>query len=87
MKVLLRREIVVENEEDPRSMLPLFKRSEAVGGEAECDITMIREVIVRVCLVSNNNTLFKKGAIMEPIENIRCRSRPAGLWVLISTVL
>jgi hypothetical protein len=85
--VLLWREIIVENEEDPHGMLPLFKRSEAIGGEAECDITMIREVIVRVLLVSNNNTLRKKQAIMEPIENICCRSRPAGLCVLISTVL
>jgi hypothetical protein len=86
-KALIWREIVVEYEEDPRGMLPLLKRSEAVGGEAECDITMIREVIVRVRLVSNNNTLSKKRAIMEPIENIRCRSRPAGLCVLIGTVL
>jgi hypothetical protein len=84
---LLWREIIVENEEDLRSMLPLFKRSEAVGGEAECDITMIREVIVRVLPVSNNNTLRKKRAIMEPIENICCRSRPAGLCVLIGMVL
>jgi hypothetical protein len=81
------RKIVVENEEDPRGMFPLFKRSEAVGGEAECDITMIREVIVRVRPVSNNNTLSKKRAIMNPIENIRYRSRPAGLCVLIGTVL
>jgi len=81
------REIVVENEEDPRGMLPLFKRSEAVGGEAECDITMIREVIVRVRLVFNNNPLSKKLAIMEPVENIHCRSRPAVLCVLIGTVL
>jgi hypothetical protein len=47
-------------------MLLLFKRSEAIGGEAECDITMIREVIVRVRLVSvvsNNNTVSKKRAI------------------------
>ena len=41
-------------------MLPLFKGSKAVSGEAECDITMIREVIVRVRLVSDSNTLFKK---------------------------
>jgi hypothetical protein len=54
------REIVVENEEDPGGMLPLFKRSEAVGGEAECDITMVREVIVRLRLVSNNNALCKE---------------------------
>ena len=45
------------------------------------------EVIVRVHLISDNNTLFKKQAIMEPIENIRCRSRPVGLWVLIGTIL
>jgi hypothetical protein len=81
------REIVVENEEDPRGMFPLLKRSEAVGGKAECDITMIREVIVRVRPVSNNNTLSKKRAIMEPIENIRYRSRPAVLCMFIGTVL
>jgi hypothetical protein len=86
-EALLWREVVVKNEEDPRGMLPLFKGSKAVGGEAECDITMIREVIVRVRLVSDNNTLFKKRTIMEPIEDIRCRSRSAGLWVLIGTVL
>jgi hypothetical protein len=57
---LVWREIVVENEEDPRGVLPLFKGSKAVGGEAKCDITMIREVIVRISPVSNNNTLFKK---------------------------
>jgi hypothetical protein len=53
------REIIVENEEDPCGMLPLFERSEAVGGEAESDITIIREVIVRVRLVSDNNLLSK----------------------------
>ncbi len=68
-------------------MLPLLKRSEAVSGEAKCDIMMIREVIVRVRPVTNNNTLSKKRAIMEPIENIHYRSRPAGLCVLIGTVL
>ena len=87
LEALLWREIVVENEKDPRGLLPLFKRSEAIGGEAECDITMIREVIVSVHLVSNNNTLSKKRAIMEPIKDIRCRSGPAGLCVFIGTVL
>jgi hypothetical protein len=87
LEALVWREVVVENEEDPRGKLPLFKGSEAVGGEAECDITMIRKVIVRVRLLSNNNTLSKKRAIMEPIENIRSSSRPAGLCVLIGTVL
>src|SRR5258708_33221213 len=80
-------EIVVENDENPRGMFPLFKRSEAVGGKAECDITMIWEVIVRVRPVSNNNMLSKKRAIMAPIENIRYRSRPAVICVLIATVL
>jgi hypothetical protein len=85
---LLWREIVVENEEDPCGMLPLFK-SEVVSGEAECDITMIRGVIVRVRLVSNKNTLFKKRAIMEPIEKIVILPglRVTGLCVLIGTVL
>jgi len=59
-EAFLWREIVVENEEDPHSMFPLFKRSEAISGKAKCDVTMIQEVIVRVCLVSNNNTLSKK---------------------------
>ena len=40
-KVFVWREVVVENEEDPHSMLPLFKQSKAVGGEAKCNITMI----------------------------------------------
>jgi hypothetical protein len=35
------REIVVEDEEDPRGMLPLFKRSKPVGGKAECNVMMI----------------------------------------------
>src|SRR5712691_9537218 len=46
LEALVRREIVVENEEDPCGMLPLFEWNEAVSGEAECNITMIREVIV-----------------------------------------
>ena len=46
LEALVRREIVIENEEDPRGMLPLLEWSEAVGGEAERDITMIREVIM-----------------------------------------
>ena len=41
LEVFLWREIVVENEEDPCGMFPLFKRSEAISGEAESDITMI----------------------------------------------
>ena len=86
-EVFLWREIVVENEEDPCSMFPLFKRSEAIGGEAECDITMIQEVIVRVHPVSNNNMLSKKQAIMAPIKNIRYHSRLAVLCVLIGMVL
>ena len=68
-------------------MLSLFKGRKAIGGEAKSDITMIREVIVRVCLVFNNNMLFKKRTIMKPIKNICCHSRPVGLWVLIGTVL
>jgi len=47
LEVLVRREIIIENEKNPRGMLPLLERSEAVGGEAKRDITMIREVIVR----------------------------------------
>jgi hypothetical protein len=69
-------------------MLPLFE-SEVVSGEAECNITMIRGVIVRVHLVSNKNTLSKKRAIMEPIENIVILPglRVTGLCMLIGTVL
>jgi len=83
LEALLRGEIVVEDEEDPRGMLPLFERSKAISGEAECDITMVREVIVGVRLASNNNTLSKKQLIMEPIKNIHCHSGPAGICVLI----
>jgi hypothetical protein len=87
LEALLWREIVIENEEDPCSMLPLFKRSKAIGGEAKCDITMIREVIVGVRPVSNNNTLSKQRAIMESIKDIRYGSGPASFCVLIGTVL
>jgi hypothetical protein len=86
-EALLWRKIVVENEEDPCGKLLPFKRSEAIGGKSECDITIIQEVIVRICLVSNNNRLSKKRAIMKPIENIRYCSRLAGLCVLIRMVL
>jgi len=47
LEALVRREIIIENEENPRGMLPLLEWSEAVGGEAERDIMMIQEVIVR----------------------------------------
>ena len=40
-EAFLWREIVVENEEDPCGMFPLFKRSKAISGKAKCDITMI----------------------------------------------
>jgi len=46
LEALVRREIIIEKEEDPRSMLPLLEWSETVGGEAKRDITMIREVIM-----------------------------------------
>jgi len=46
LEALVWREIVIENEEDPHSMLPLFEWSEAVGSEAKCNIMMVREVIV-----------------------------------------
>ena len=41
LEALVWGKIVVENEEDPCSMLLLFKRSEAVGSKAKCDIMMI----------------------------------------------
>jgi len=47
LEALVRREIIIENEENPHGMLPLLEWSEAIGGEAKRDITMIREVIVR----------------------------------------
>ncbi len=62
-------------------MLLHFKRSEVVGSEAECDITMIREVIVRVRPVSNNNTPSKKRA-MESIEKDPLSFQPSGLCML-----
>ena len=68
LEVFIWREIVIENQKDPCSMLLLFEWSEAVSGEAKCNITMIREVIVGQSLISDNNTLFKKRAIMEPIK-------------------
>jgi len=34
-------EIVIENEEDPHGMLPLFEWSEAISGEAKCNVMMI----------------------------------------------
>ena len=34
-------EIVIENKEDPRSMLLLLEWSKAIGGEAECDIMLV----------------------------------------------
>ena len=46
LEALVWREIVIEDEEDPRGMLPLFEWSEAVRSEAKCNITTIREVIV-----------------------------------------
>jgi len=81
------REIIIEDKEDPRSLLPLFEGSKAVGGKAKCDVTMIREVMVGQMLISNNNTLAKKHAIMKSVENIHCFSRYAGLCMFISTVL
>ena len=41
LEALVWREIIIENEEDLRSMLPLLEWSEAIGGEAKRDITMI----------------------------------------------
>ena len=46
LEVLVRREIIIEKEEDPCGMLPLLEWSKTVGGKAERDITMIREVIM-----------------------------------------
>ena len=41
LEPLVWREIVIENEEDPRSMLSIFKWSEAIRGKAKCNIMMI----------------------------------------------
>jgi len=41
LEALIQREIVIEDKEDPCSLLLLFEGSEAVGGEAEHNVTMI----------------------------------------------
>ena len=41
LEALVWREIVIEDEEDPRGLLPLFEGSEAIGGEAERNITIV----------------------------------------------
>jgi len=87
LEAFIWREIIIEDKEDPRSMLPLFEGSKAVSGKAECDVMIIQEVMVGQILVSNNNTLTKKHTIMKTIKNICCRSRYAGLCMFISTVL
>ena len=46
LEALVWREIVVENKEDPCSVLPLFEWSKAISSEAECNIMMVQEVIV-----------------------------------------
>ena len=46
LEALVWREVAVEDEEDPCGMLPLFEWSKAIGGEAECNIMVIREVVV-----------------------------------------
>ena len=85
--MLVWREIIIENKEDPHGLLLLFEGSEAISGEAKCDVTMIGEVMVGQTLISNNNMLAKKHVIMKSIENICCFSRSAGLCMFISTVL
>jgi len=46
LEVFVWREIIVEDKEDPCSVLPLFEGSEAVSGKSECNVTMIQEVMV-----------------------------------------
>jgi len=46
LEALIQREIVIEDEEDPRSLLLLFEGSEAVSGKTEHNVTMIQEVMV-----------------------------------------
>jgi len=46
LEVLIQREIVIEDKEDPCSLLLLFEGREAIGGEAERNVTMIQEVMV-----------------------------------------
>ena len=87
LEAFIWREIIIEDKEDPHGMLPLFEGSEAVSDEAECNVTIIQEVMVGQTLVSNNNTLAKKRTIMKTIENIHCHSRYAGLCMFISMVL
>ena len=87
LEVFIWREIIIEDKEDPHGLLPLFEGSEAIGGKAKCNVTMIREVMVGQTLNSNNNTLTKKHAIMKSVKNICCFSRYAGLCIFISMVL
>ena len=87
LEVFIWREIIIEDKEDPCGLLPLFEGSKAISGKAECDVTMIREVMVGQMLVSNDNMLAKKHAIMKYIKNICCFSRYAGLCMFISMIL
>ena len=87
LEALVWREIIIEHEENPRRVLPLFEWSEAVGSEAECNVTMILEVMVGQVFVSNNNALSEKRVIMKSIKNICSFSMYAGLGMFISTVL
>jgi hypothetical protein len=41
LEALVWREIVIENEEDPRSVLPLFEGSKAVRSKTKCNIMII----------------------------------------------
>ena len=86
LEAFVRREVVIENEEDPRGLFPVFERREAVGGKAECDIAVIREISMGQPSVFNNNMLSEEFKIMEPIENICCPPGYAGPLVFISTV-
>jgi hypothetical protein len=87
LEALVWREIIIKHEENPRGILPLSEWSEAIGSEAERDVTMILKVMVGQLFVSNNNALSEKRAIMTSIKDICCFSMYAGLGMFMSTIL
>jgi hypothetical protein len=46
LEVFVWREVIIENEENLCSLFPILEWSKAIGGKAECNITVIREVSV-----------------------------------------
>ena len=83
MEAFVWREVVIENEENPRGLFLVFEQREAVGGKAKCDIAVIREISMGQPSVFNNNMLSEEFKIMEPIKNICCPPRYAGPFVKV----